>query len=74
MQGDLVNKDVRFHVENYNTSSQPNLRHFSKKARRHIYVVSVNDKTECYVWMKKAKILAFHYAMKGKEGPTYFLY
>lgn len=70
----LINKNVNFNVENYNKSFQPNLRHFPKKARKHIFVVSVNDNTECYVWMKKAKILAFHYVMKGKEGPTYFIY
>ncbi|WP_438424007.1 hypothetical protein [Aquimarina macrocephali] len=68
----LLNKNVRFDVENYNTSSQPDLRYFDKKAGKRIFVVSVNGKIECYVLMKKSKILAFHYITKGKEGPTYF--
>ncbi len=70
----LIDKSVSFNVENYNSSSQPNLRHFDKKVGKRVFVVSVNSKTECYVLMRKSKILAFHYITKGKEGPTYFLY
>lgn len=70
----LLNKNASFYVENYNTSSQPNLRYFDNKMGKLIYVVSVNNKIECYVLMRKSKILAFHYITKGTEGPTYFLY
>ena len=73
----MVNKDVVFTVEPYDDCSKPELRDFSaygKKGRKKVFVVSVGDKIERYVFTKNSKITSFDYVYKGENGHVRFIY
>ncbi|MEW7277511.1 hypothetical protein ABW636_02820 [Aquimarina sp. 2201CG1-2-11] len=72
-RGHLINKSVKFNVNRFNNCSKSDTKDFGE-VDKNVFVVSVNDEIECYVLMKRSKILAFHHVTKGEKGPSYFVY
>ncbi len=70
----LINKSVKFNVNRFNSYSKPDIKDFGEKVEKNVFVVSVDNEIECYVLMKRSKILAFHHVTKGQKGPSYFVY